>query len=499
MIRLAVLGFHHETNTFSSALADLPSYRDGGIFIGDDLIAQFGDSSATFAGFLSSNGDEQDVEAVPLLAAMVNPCGPVTEEAFDVIVADMLNLLRAQGPFDGVLLGLHGAAVAHGHPSADADIAALVRDVVGDRVPIGSVVDLHANLDQPLIDAIDILVPYQTNPHIDAAECGRECRQLLVRAISSGRRPALVLERLPLVVNIVRQDTSEQPLVAALEFARHLENTPGVIDVSLLEGFPYADVPQMGMSVTAMADDLDTARGVARQLAQWLWDHRADLQGGGATVSEAIDAVVNRGDGDSPLLLLDVGDNIGGGGPGDSTVLLAEAVRRGAAGLVMTIFDPLAVDELAGKSIGDRVEVCVGGHSVEQDGRPVLLRGSIVGRHEGSYEEPGVAHGGFRFFDPGRMVAITTDERVTVVLTTKVVQTVSAQQLVVLGLDPQSFRAIVGKGVNAPRAGFAKICSDLMVVDTPGVTRLSVEGFDYLHRSSPMFPFEPATEYHPVD
>jgi microcystin degradation protein MlrC len=499
MIRLAVLGFHHETNTFSSALADLAYYRDGGIFVGERLIAEFQDSKATFAGFLAGSTDEQDVQVVPLLAAMVNPCGPVTEEAFDVIVGDMLDLLRSQGPFEGVLLGLHGAAVAHGHPSADADIAALVRDVVGPAVPVAAVVDLHANVDPRLVAAVDILVPYQTNPHVDAADRGRECRGLLVRSIRAGRRPVLVLEQLPLVVNIVRQDTSEEPLASALALARQLEQTPGVDDVSVLEGFPYADVPQMGMSVTAMADTAVAARSAARTVADWLWAHRAELQGGGADVDEAIGAVITRSADAGPLLLLDVGDNIGGGGPGDSTALLAPAVGRAAAGLVMTIFDPAAVEALAETAIGDRVMLAVGGHSSEQDGKPVPVRGTVVGRHDGRYEEPVIAHGGFRFFDPGRMIAITTDEQVTVVLTSKVVQTVSAQQLIVLGLDPSSFRAIVGKGVNAPRAGFAAICPDLLVVDTPGVTRLSLEGFHYRLRRRPMYPFEPDTAYRSTD
>jgi hypothetical protein len=33
------------------------------------------------------------------------------------------------------------------------------------------------------------------------------------------------------------------------------------------------------------------------------------------------------------------------------------------------------------------------------------------------------------------------------------------------------------------------------MIDTPGVTRLSVEKFDYRHRRRPMYPYEPDTTF----
>lgn len=45
---------------------------------------------------------------------------------------------------------------------------------------------------------------------------------------------------------------------------------------------------------------------------------------------------------DGPVVLLDVGDNIGGGAPGDSTEILAAAVKRGVRSLVQTLWDPQA-------------------------------------------------------------------------------------------------------------------------------------------------------------
>jgi microcystin degradation protein MlrC len=499
MIRLAVLGLHHETNTFSTVPADLAAYRAGGVHRGAEFAAHYRDSQATFGGYLNAGQGEEDVQAVPLMDAIVNPCGMVSRAAYDELVGEMMGMLAAQGPFDGVLLGLHGACVAVGHPSADADIADRAREVVGPDVPIGSVLDMHANVDPRLARTLDVLLAYQTNPHVDPRRKAAECRRLLIDLIRCGRRPAIVVEQLPLVVTITAQDTATAPMSDLLAIAELVEAEPGMIDVSILEGFPYADVPHMGMTVLATHQDEAAARSAARRVAAAIWDRRAGLQGDAVRVEDAVAALAS-GDRDSdsdgkPVLVLDVGDNIGGGGPGDSTVLLAAILARRVPGVVGTLFDPGAVAELSGADAGDRVSVTAGGHAAEQDGQPVTLTGVIAGRHAGVYEADKVAHGGFRYFDGGEMIAIRDDDGPTVVLTSKLVPTVTPVQLEVVGLDPASFRAIIGKGVNAPRAGYADVCGGLLVVDTPGVTRNSLDGFGYTHRRRPMYPFEQDAVY----
>lgn len=494
-VTLAVLGLGHETNTFSSQKADLALYRDGGLHRGAELVAHHGDAQTTFAGFLEPDGLEASVRLVPLVSAWVNPRGPITAEAFTAIVGEMVTVLAEQGPFDGVLLGLHGAAVADGCADADAEITRRVREVVGDDVPVGAVVDMHANLSEAMASKLDVLVPYQTNPHVDARARGRECRDLVLDIIRSGQRPGLALERLPLVVGITSQDTAHGPMADLLAIAADLEAEDGVLDCSLVEGFPYADVPQMGMSVVAChRDGPDAARDVARRLARQVWGRREELRGDGLGIEVAIDRILAHRDG-RPMLVLDVGDNVGGGGPGDSTVLLAELVRREAGDVAVVIHDPAAVASLDAATVGEQVEVEVGGRSIEQDGSPVALRARLVGRSDGRYEEPRMAHGGLRYFDAGAMVALRDRSGVLVVVTSKLVQPITPAQLTAVGLEPSRLRAIVAKGVNGPRAGYAPVCGEVLVVDTPGVTRLSVHEFSYSHRMRPMYPYEPEATY----
>jgi microcystin degradation protein MlrC len=508
MIRLAVAGMHHETNTFSSIPADLPAYQDGGIRRGAEMTEYYRGSEATLGGFLSpvaeggegtggtdTGGTDETVELVPLLDAMVNPCGPVSAAAYSAIVDEMADALQRALPVDGLLLCLHGACVADGHPSADADIAERMRAIVGPDTPVGCVVDMHANLDPRLADLVDVLVGYQTNPHVDPADRARKCRSLVIRAARTGWRPATAVEQLPLVVTIARQDTSQAPMADLLVAARAAETRPGVVDVSLLEGFPYADVPQMGMSVIATHESsVDAARAVAAEVAAAVWARREDLQGGTVPVATAV-AEISGHRGARPLLVLDVGDNVGGGGPGDSTVLLEALVAAGVGSVATTLNDPDAVGLLADAAVGTAVTVTLGGRSPEQDGRPVPVSGRVVGRHEGLFSAPTVSHGGFRHFDGGTMVGIVTDADHHIVVTSRAVQPVTPAQFTAVGIDPTAVRAIVAKGVNGPRAGYADLCGGLVVVDTPGVTRSSVDRFDYRHRRRPMYPYEPETGY----
>src|SRR4030095_9474858 len=115
MMRLAALGIAHETNTFARHATDYAAFEESGIVRGDQIVHDYADSHATMAGFLDA-GRLPDVEVVPLLFTFTNPNGTITRDAFDRISGEMLDLLKQHGPWDGVLLAQHGAAVSEEFP-----------------------------------------------------------------------------------------------------------------------------------------------------------------------------------------------------------------------------------------------------------------------------------------------------------------------------------------------------------------------------------------------
>ncbi|HLZ08712.1 MAG TPA: M81 family metallopeptidase, partial [Chloroflexota bacterium] len=206
--RLATLGFLHETNTFSPVLADYAQFADGGILRGQEIVQQHRNAFSTLAGFLEA-ADTYGFEIVPLIFATTGPIGIITRDAFNRITGEMLELLRDNGPWDGVLLANHGAAVSEEFPDMDGEVAARVRSLVGPSVPIGMALDLHGNLTQKVLDNTTAVVFYRTNPHLDARERAVECAQIIVRTIRGEVRPVQALETPPLIINILKQFTGE--------------------------------------------------------------------------------------------------------------------------------------------------------------------------------------------------------------------------------------------------------------------------------------------------
>lgn len=490
MFRIAVLELFLEANTFSTSKTTITSMaREGGILRGQTLIERYLGSTAPLAGFLDPDLPD-GIDLVPLAAYRGEAAGEFTASTFETATAGMVDVLIEQGPFDAVLMSLHGAAVAENTECADAAVAVRVRATVGPDVPIGVLVDMHCNLDDTLVQTVDVLRVYQTNPHVDAKDRALECRQVVFDMLNGTPRPVTAFRQLPLVVNIVRQDTSEPPLSDILARCRELECADGMLDVSVSEGFPYADVQQMGMSVLAShRTDARAARAAVNEIATMLWQVRGQLQGGGASPEEALRSLDHSRHA-KPALLLDVGDNVGGGSRGDSTTILNEAIRIGVGDFLISLWDPATVASLADTRIGERVSVNVGGHSAEQEGFPQPLQATLIAYSDGRYEDPGPTHGGLFRYDAGPMVALRTDDGIVVVLTTLSVGTTSPEQFRSLGIEPGDFAAVVAKGVNGPKAGFGSICGEQVMVDTPGVTRLSVHKLSYERRRRPMYPFE---------
>ena len=494
-MRLATLGLSHETNTFARLPATYERFADDGILRGDEIVRVYGNSHATLAGYLEA-GQAPGVEVVPLLFTKTNPIGTITSDTFDRIVGEMLELLEQRGPWDGVLLALHGAAVSEQYPDADGEIAARVRALVGPDVPVGLSVDMHANISRKMVDNVTATVVYRTNPHLDPRPRARECAEIIIRAVRGEIRPVQALEMPPLVINIVKQFTGEEPMRSLVADVEDVLQRPGMLTASVAEGYPYADVAEMGMSFLAVHDgDASAASEAARWLADRAWQQRAEFVGNTPSAEQALRMAVSAARG--PVVLMDVGDNIGGGSPADSTVLLAEAKRLGVRRYLQTLFDPEAVAACVSAGVGSTVTLPVGAKTDSMHGRPVQVTGRVRVISDGRFEEPTPTHGGFRHFDGGTTVVLDTSDDHTLVLTSRLVGNTSIQQMYSTGVRPETYQVVVAKGVVSPRPAYEPIASEIVLVNTPGVTSSDLSQFDYHRRRRPLYPFEPDATYAP--
>jgi microcystin degradation protein MlrC len=495
-VRVALLGFHHESNTFAPVAASLDRFLAAGPAEGDELVARYGGSQATPAGFIEAAGADPDVELVPLVHFDLNPMGIITDEAFETLVGRMVDALAGGGPWDAVLLALHGAAVSANHRDADGEILERVRRLVGPDVVIGVTFDLHANVSTRMVECADVVNLYLTNPHLDARIRARECADLVFRTVRGEVTPVVAIESPPLVVNILRQGTDDWPMRELVAQAVEAARRPGVMAVSIAEGFPYADVEEMGMAFVAVTDgDPDLARRVASGLARSAWDLRSDLVGDGVAVDEALRTAARIASTATPVVLLDVGDNVGGGSPADSTHVLAAARRLGIGGLFQTLCDPGAVAVCTSGGVGTTVELEVGGKTDDLHGTPLPVRATVRTLDDGRFEDTGPTHGGQRFFDAGPRALVDTEDGFTILLTSRPLGNWSRQELVSAGVDPVHQPIIVAKGVHSPRAAFEPIAAALIRLNSPGCTSADVTALHYRYRRRPMFPYETDARY----
>jgi microcystin degradation protein MlrC len=486
-MRIAVAGFMHESNTFNPLAADRAAFEAQRLTRGAELLDEWREAAHEVGGFLEAARAE-GFEAVPLLMAWATPAGPVAEDFFDAVTAELAERLR-DARVDGLLLALHGAMVTPAHFDADAEVLARLRRAVGPELPFAVTFDLHGNLSPRSIEHCDLAVAYRTCPHVDQRECGRRAASLLLRRLRGEIRPCLALAKPPLLLNIMTHDTSLPPLRPLLESAWARERQPGLVAVSVLPGFAYADVPHMGPSVLVVADgDAELARRTADDLAEELWQARerfvVSLPDAAAAVTRALQAEK------SPVILVDTGDNVGGGSAGDGTILLRELLRQGATDSVVCLYAPEEVKQCAATGVDKEVSFSVGGKVDRLHGEPLPVAGRVRLLHDGTYIEPEVRHGGRRGNHMGATALVELPGRNLLVLNSQRHPPFSLGQLTCLGIRPREQRILVVKAAIAYKAAYAPLGGTILEVDTPGLTAVNPHRFAYRHIRRPLFPLQ---------
>jgi len=490
---IAIGGISHESNSFSPLKTELSDFDRG--FEGEkelppeEFLRRSEKASNTVSGYI------EGARLHPTLFASATPSGPVSDQAFNTLVGELIRRIKAGPKPDGVLLALHGAMVVESYPSGDFEIVRRVREAVGKNTPIVVNHDFHANVVPEMMAQCDALITYKENPHIDARERGVQAAEIMAGMMSGKVKAVQAIAKPPMMLNIVFQYTKAAPLLPIVEESRRLEKNPKVLAASVSGGYQYADVPQMGPSVIVVTNnDRELAEREAKRLSDMLWGIRDklafNLPNEAAAVKEAMAAKK------FPVALMDMGDNIGGGGSGDSTFILRELLAQKAQGWVVTIADRAANEAAFKAGVGQPFDMAVGGKTDKLHGDPVRVRGRVKSLHDGRYIETEVRHGGGRYYDMGLTSVIeaegsTRDLPNLLLLTTRRTSPNSIHQLVSNGVYPERQRILVAKGSIAPRAAYEPIAALIINVDSGGATAVNPARVTYKRVRRPLFGLNP--------
>ncbi len=492
-MRLVTGGIIHETHTFSvepTTAATFPTAR--------------GEACWAYAGTNHSLGGvidacrERGIELAPTVLYDGISTGTPSRAAFEEIVGDLTDRIAAALPADGIVLTLHGAMVAEGFPDAEAEIVRRVRALSGWDVPIAVTLDFHANIGAGMVEAATVVTTFDTYPHVDAAERAKEAVDLLARTIRREIRPVMALVKPPLLPVPQAQFTSRPPFKTLFDRAHALERRGEALSITIAGGFAYSDVEDAGVSILVTTDDdRPAAERIAGELAALAWSLREEMLVRNRPPREAVAEAIAYPEG--PVILVDVGDNIGGGTPGDGTTLLAELLDQGAGTnggeATMVVADREAAAAAFAAGIGGELRIAVGGKTDRLHGPPVPIAGRVRLLCDGEWVHEGPENAGV----PVAMgpTAVVRVGGVNLVLTSVKSMPGDLQQLKSVGIDPARQKIIVVKATVRWRGGYEPITRHAIDVDTPGLGSVDLSRFAFQHLRRPIYPLDPETTWEP--
>lgn len=468
VLRIAVGGIHTECSTYSPVLQRMKDFR---VLRGGDL------SAHEYFAFLG----QYEAEFLPLLHARAIPGGPVARNCYEALKSELLDRLAAAGPLDGIYLAMHGAVHVEDMQDAEGDLIGAIRTMVGPDLPIAVSYDLHGNVSQRIIDAIDIFAAYRTAPHIDTTETMSAAVGMLVRALRNGLHPGVTWAKIPLLLPGERSSTEDEParrLYAALPMH---DRVPGIWRSDLMIGYVWADEPRATACAVVTAIDAAQAEATATRIAADFWAARNEFGFGPITgpLEEMLDRAAKAST--SPVILADSGDNPTGGGVGDRADVLASLIAQSwPDALLAGIADHPATVACLAAGEGATLSVTIGG-SLDPSAQRVTATVKVL-RIDGAGPDAQavVAIGGIR-----------------VVLAARRRPYHDIADFTRLGLDPAKERLLVVKsGYLSPE--LAPLANPGLMALTDGAVNQDISHLRNLHRSPGTLPFEPNPDYTPL-
>lgn len=502
--RIAILGFAIESNRFApvSTRADFVSrayLQDTRLL--DDARSIAPVMTPEIPAFVRTMDATIPWTPVPILFANAESGGPVDHAFFADTLREFEQRLRAAMPLDAVYLCEHGAAITTEEDDPDGAVFALVRSIVGPTVPIVATIDLHANVSDRMVNAVDALISYRRNPHTDMAERGADAARILTE-LTNGMRTAVAHVRMPVCAPPTQLLTAPGtgPYAEMIRRAEALDD-PRIVNVSIVGGFAFGDTPKNGLTVVVTTrGDAPLAHQIANDLASYAWQERAAFTPVLTPADEAVRLAKATSDNPSlpALLLADVADNPGGGGRGNTPFVLKALLQHDVQGAILgVVTDPDLVSDAYMAGTGQTLAARFNRSETTVHSEPFEVPAQVLKLHTGK----GVGRRGQLAgcsFDLGPCAALQVGG-VTVIVISKRHQCHEPMFFEMFGIDIARARVVVLKSRGHFRAAFDEFFSDeqIVSVDAPGLTSPILARFDFKKLPRPVIPLDDIPTWRP--
>jgi microcystin degradation protein MlrC len=470
-MRIAVGGIHVECSTYNPVLV---REQDFTLLRGSGLLA------SPYFAFLA----DYPAQFAPTLHARAIPGGPVARDVYDELKRELLAGIAAAAPLDGVYLAMHGAMFVDGLDDAEGDLIGAVRRQVGSDCPIAVSYDLHGNVTQAVVDAIDIFSAYRTAPHIDVEATMRRSVGMLVKALTQNVSPIVAWCPIPVLLPGEVTSTVDQPARRLYESLDAVDAKPGVWDASLMVGYVWADEPRASAAAVLTGVDAAALQAEAATLAGAYWAAREQFGFGTAvgTIAECVERAISSPR--RPFVIADSGDNPTGGGVGDRPDVLEALLRRQVSDAILAgIADRPAVELAYAVGVGGAFSGDVGAALDPSGGPAARIDGEVV-----FLAEVG---------DAAERQAVVRVGGVSLVLTARRRPFHHLHDFTALGLDPTKAAIVVVKsGYLSPE--MSALAADDMMALSPGVVDQDIRRLPRRRKAGPAWPFDIDFAWTPV-
>lgn len=482
-MRIAVASFQHETNTFSPRPTEFADYLQvdswPGLLLGDEVCEVLAGLNIASEGFMQA-ARQRGHSIVPVNWCSAEPGGKVTDVTFEKIMQLLLDGLHQAGPLDAIFLDLHGAMVSESYDDGEGEVLRRIRAVFGNDLPIVASLDFHANLSEAFVEQINGMAVYRTYPHLDMAETGARCVNLLEQE-QNQQLGCKAFIQIPYLIPLSSQHTGSEPNVALFARLAELEALEGISNIEFAMGFPPADIPDSGASISVFGSNQQQVDAVCQRFYAEVMQAEALFTDNLMTTSQALDLARSL-QSSTPVVLADVQDNSGAGASSDTTGVLADLVAGEAQKTVIAVLADASAAEAAHRAgVGATVELALGGRSGVAGLGPYQSQFEVLAIADGNFTCIGEMYIGCEVkIGPMALLRVATANcDVQIIVSSERYACTDLAVYSHLGIDPLDYALLVVKSTVHYRAAFEPISEHILSVAAPGIHPCQLSKLDY--------------------
>lgn len=474
-----------ETNTFSPLPTSIEGYKEG-VWLRPGEHPDDAPRMCTATLFVArQRAAKENFTLIEGSCFAASPAGTTNRADYETMRDEILEQLKQALPLDGVLLGLHGAMVAHGYDDVEGDITERARQIVGPNTIIGVELDPHCHLTLKRLRNADITILYKEFPHTDVVDRAEDLLTLVLRTIRKEIKPTQALYD---ARQIGSYPTTLPLMRAFVDRMSAMEGKNGILSISIGHCFPYADVPEMGGRILVITDN---NKPLADHLATEIGEEFVSMRGRTAPDYLETDEAITTGLASNafPVVMADPADNAGGGAPSDNTTILKRLIERDVQDACLgPIWDPIAVRLCFDAGLGATFNLRFGGKIGPTSNTPVDAEVTVIGLARDCYQSFGPAQA-----ELGDCAAIRIGG-VEVVLETKRNQALGLELFRNVGIEPTEKKLVVVKSTNHFMAAYGPIAKKVLYIDADGPIPRDYRKIPYTRINRPIWPLDAETK-----